>query len=102
VIRVPDASVSIPEDLRKAIPPLYTTEASKNPVAYTKFFTPDRNWTWYVLEFDGEDLCFGYVEGFEKEYGYFRLSELRSVRGPFGPPIERDLYFRPTSLGSVK
>jgi hypothetical protein len=26
---------------------------------------------------------------------YFLLSELESVRGPFGLPIERDLYFWP-------
>jgi len=30
----------------------------------------------------------------EEEWGYFVLSELESVRGPLGLPIERDLYFR--------
>ena len=30
--------------------------------------------------------------------GYFSLKELQEVRGPFGLPIERDLYFEPKSL----
>ena len=29
-----------------------------------------------MTEFDGEDLCFGLVEGFEVEFGYFSKSEL--------------------------
>jgi hypothetical protein len=49
--------------------------------------------TWYATEFDGEDLFFGLVDGLEKEFGYFSLSELESVDGPFGVGIERDLYF---------
>jgi hypothetical protein len=42
---------------------------------------PDGQWTWYAIEFDGEDLCFGYVIGFDAELGYFRLSGLMTVRG---------------------
>jgi hypothetical protein len=67
-----------------------------------KFFTPDSQWTWYVLEFDGEDIFFGYIVGFEAELGYFSLSELESVRGPWGLPIERDLYFKPAPLSEVR
>ena len=48
--------------------------------------------------FDGEDIFFGLVSGFELELGYFSLSELESVRGPLGLPIERDLYFEPKTL----
>ena len=36
-------------------------------------------------------------EGFEKELGYFSLSELESVRGPYGVGIERDLLLRHAS-----
>ena len=67
-----------------------------------KFFTPDSFWTWYVSEFDGDDLFFGWVVGLEKEFGYFRLSELCCARGPFGLPIERDLHFVPSRLSVVK
>ncbi|AOQ24551.1 hypothetical protein MTAT_18940 [Moorella thermoacetica] len=89
------------EELRKTIPPLYSTEHEDDPLVRVKFFTPDSNWTWYVLEFDGEDTFFGLVEGFETELGYFSLSELESTRGPLGLPIERDLYFNPVPLSKI-
>lgn len=41
------------------------------------------------------------VEGHERELGYFCLSELKSVRGPLGVPIERDLYWRPKTLKEI-
>ena len=63
--------------------------------AYAKFFTPWSNWTWYATEFDGEDMFFGLVDGFEKEIGYFSLSELKDVKGPFRLTIERDLHWKP-------
>lgn len=66
--------------------------------AQVKFFTPDSSWTWYATEFDGKDMFFGLVMGFEKELGYFSLSELQKVRGKLGLPIERDKFFEPTIL----
>lgn len=91
----------LPEDIRKALPPLYATESEKDPEAQVKFFTPDSNWTWYAIEFDGDDLFFGLAVGFEAELGYFRLSELESARGPLGLPVERDLYFTPMPLSKL-
>jgi hypothetical protein len=70
-------------------------------IVQAKFFTPDAGWTWYAWEFDGEDLFFGLVSGFEVEAGYFRLSELEAARGPWGLPIERDLWFKPRPLSQV-
>ncbi len=87
--------------LRQEIPPLYSTEGDEDPEVQARFFTPDSSWTWYVLEFDGEDIFFGYVIGHEAEYGYFSLRELQAVRGPLGLPIERDLYFTPRPLTEV-
>lgn len=51
-----------------------------------------------MSEFDGEDLFFGLVSGFEVELGYFSLAELESVRGPLGLAIERDLFYTPQTL----
>lgn len=73
-----------------------------NAEIVVKFFTPWANWTWYATEFDGEDLFFGLVDGFEKELGYFSLTELESVSGPFGLKIERDLHFENKTLADVK
>lgn len=87
------------KEILEKLPKLYTQEEKGlDAIAIVKFFTPDSNWTWYATEFDGEDLFFGLVEGFEKEIGYFRLSELQSVKGALGLPIERDIYFKPKTL----
>ena len=87
---------------RKALPPLYANENLKDPEAIVKFFTPDGNFTWYAMEFDGEDLFFGFVDGYEKELGYFSLKELSSLRGAFNLPVERDMYFKPTKLSELR
>jgi hypothetical protein len=85
--------------IRRRLPPLYATEDNGlEALAMVKFFTPDSSWTWYASEFDGEDVFFGLAVGIEPELGYFRLSELQSVRGRLGLPVERDRYFEPTSL----
>nr|ART39125.1 H351 [uncultured bacterium] len=47
-------------------------------------------------------IFFGLVYGLEKEYGYWHLSELAEIHGPFGLKIERDLFFRPTPLEECK
>lgn len=90
------------EDLKK-IPSLYATENETDPVVHVKFFTPDGSWSWYVLEYDSDEkLCFGYVDGFEGELGYFSLEELASVRGGLGLSIERDSSFSAMLLSEVK
>ena len=85
--------------LRKKLPALYSNEKlGMEAIAQVKFFTPDSSFTFWATEFDGEDIFFGLVDGLDKELGYFSLSELESVRGPMGLPIERDLYFDPRPL----
>ena len=96
------------EAVRKLLPPFYSQDGiGGKAVVHCKFFTPDSSWTWYILE--GEPVLdendnevdyrfFGLVDGFEKELGYFLLSELEKVKGPLGLQIERDLYWKPTTL----
>lgn len=93
----------LPDEIRAQLPPLYSgEEQGLEAKALVKFFTPDSNWTWYASEFDGDDTFFGLVSGFEVELGYFSLSELESVHGPLGLPIERDKFFEPTSLRELQ
>jgi hypothetical protein len=80
------------------LPGLYSTENETDPLAVIKLFTPDSSWTWYLLEHDGEDLAFGLVVGFDTEFGYVSLGELRDVKGKLGLRVERDLWFRPTPV----
>jgi hypothetical protein len=88
----------MPKKIAAKIPNLYRTERISllEKVAYAKFFHPISNWTWYVIEYDGNDTCFGLVVGHETEFGYFSLRELSGIW--VGLPIERDLYFRPTQI----
>lgn len=105
------------EEIRKQLPPLYSGEEKglDDAIAVVKFFTPDSGWTWYATEGSPVDeagyydtdkpqvdyLFFGLVDGFEREFGYFRLSELESIRGPLGLPIERDRFWTPTRIGDI-
>lgn len=91
-----------PDDVRRQLPPLYSTEREPDPLMIVKFFTPDSGWTFYASEFDGEDTFFGWVGGLDQELGYFSLAELQTARGPFGLPIERDVHFEPLRLSEIK
>ena len=92
-------------ELRRKLPPLYSQDGKGGEaVVYAKYFTPDSGWSWHAIEgsAEGDDfLFFGLVDGQEREFGYFRLSELQSARGPLGLPIERDLYWQPKPLAEI-
>jgi len=94
--------VLLPKEVTKKLPPLGATADESDPLVICKFFYPDFHWTWYAIEYDGKDLFFGYVVGDFPELGYFSLSELTSVRGKLGLPIERDRYFVPKKFSEVK
>lgn len=88
--------------------PLYSGEDTplEDKEILVKFFTPWSNWTWFVTEAerlpDGDWRFFGLVHGFEKEWGYFMFSELKSLRGPWGLKVERDLYGPPKFIRDVQ
>ena len=71
-------------------------EADFLPVV--KLFTPDAGCTWLLTELDPEDpdIAFGLCDlGMGcPELGSVRISEIESVRGPLGLPVERHLHFR--------
>lgn len=92
----------ITEELIKSVPKLMTTSELVDPMIQCKFFLPGTGWTWYLIEYDGIDLMYGYVVGFERELGYFSLSELESINGPYLLGVERDRYFTPRPLSRVK
>ena len=63
-----------------------------------KLFTPDAQCTWLLTELDPEspDIAFGLCDlGMGcPELGSVRISELESVRGLIGLPVERDRFFK--------
>ena len=93
-------------ELRAQLPPLYSQEKNKDPIVHLKIFCPWSNWTWFVTEGEPDEddfRFFGYVCGFDEEWGYFVLSELESAHGPAGLAIERDIHssLNPISAVSV-
>jgi hypothetical protein len=71
-------------------------QAEPDPVPVVKFFNPLGAATWIATElYDDDDTLFGLADlGFGcPELGVFSLSEMASVRLPFGMGIERDLSF---------
>ena len=95
------------KEIGDKIPALYANENVADPdavVAMAKLFSPYNGWRWYITEWDRETgLCFGLVEGFETELGYVDLTEL-SEATVFGgvPAVERDLHWKPKTLGAIR
>ena len=93
------------QEIRDTLPPLYNSEKhpEKEAIAMVKFFSPYSQWTWYAIEFDGEDTFWGLVDGFEMEYGYFSYSELEAV-SVFGgvPAVERDCHWSPRPVKEIE
>lgn len=87
------------KELKRKIPKLYAQDGlGTNAIIYAKLFCPWNQWTWYILEWDGNDTLFAYVLGEYREYGFVSLKELASIKGPLNLKVERDLYFVPQRL----
>ncbi len=63
-------------------------------VPVVKFFNPLGDGVWLATELDADgDTLFGLADLGEPELGSFSLSEISSLRLPFGMGIERDILF---------
>lgn len=90
-------------ELRK-IPRLYETRnvdlAEK--IIYLHFFLGGCDW--YIAEYDGEDLFFGYTilnnDYMNAEWGYISFRELREI-DIGGLQIDRDVWWEPCKAGEV-
>ena len=92
------AQMMLTKDNKVNLPKLYATEdiPLEDKRVIIKYFCPWGSWSWYAIEGeerDGDFLFWGLVDGHEKEWGYFTLSDLASVKGPYGLRIERDYHF---------
>jgi len=90
------------KELLSKIPKLYESEMDPDPMVVCKFFYPSFHWTWYVIEFDGNDLFFGFVDGDFPEMGYFTFREMLQTRGAWGSPLERDRHFKPCRMSELR
>lgn len=106
-------------DQARKLPALYSTDGKGDAaVAQVKFFLGA--YTWYATEYDAETgTFFGLVDNCnmrdqipEGELGYFTAEELCTTsatvnvfggaRGSFRQPVERDVWFAPTTLGAIR
>ena len=89
----------------KSLPKIGATEKLElaDHVLQVKLFCPWSSWAWYLCEYDAEaKIAFGYVKGFENEWGDFAVWELEEIVGPMGLKIERDMYFKPIKFSELK
>jgi hypothetical protein len=66
-----------------------------------KLFNPCGAGTWYLYEKEDDDIYWGFVNLGDimcAECGTVSMSELMSLRLPFGLKIERDMHFKPLSM----
>jgi hypothetical protein len=93
----------ITEAIRKSFPKIGETDGklpSERKIV-CKLFSCFSNFTWYCLEFDGEDTLFCYVKGHENEYGYSSLNELQNTKWQGVPAVERDMHYGDHTLQEV-
>jgi Protein of unknown function (DUF2958) len=100
--------ILIPNDIRAGLlanGALSATGADIDPVPLVRLFTPDANATWLLTEIDpgAPDIAFGLccLGLGNPELGSVSLSEISSVRGPMGLPVERDEHYHETRPLSV-
>ena len=84
--------------------PLYSQEGRSDPVVHCKLFHAYGAGTWYLTEYDGKNMAFGYVTGLHAdEWGYFTISELEVLHiGGSIPRIECDLHFDPICFSKIR
>lgn len=92
------------QELREILPSPGSQRDSSDPMIYAKFWIPEVNWTWYVIEGEPSRQGFrfyGYVIGLDEEWEEFSLRDLEVVRGPDGHRVRRDDDFVPGPWSEV-
>ena len=89
----------LPRDIADKLPPLYATEGQgMKAIAQVKFFTPDSNWTWYAVEFDGEETFFGLIIGTNESWAISLLQSSSPLGARWGSPLNAICILRPCRL----
>jgi hypothetical protein len=87
-----------------SIPGLYSTENTplSEKIVYLHFFIGGCDW--YIIEYDGEDLFFGYAilngDILNAEWGYISFNELKELKAGF-VEVDCDLYWEPKPVKEV-
>jgi hypothetical protein len=87
------------------IPKLYETESTplKDKLIYLHFFIGGCDW--YIAEYDGEDLFFGYAilnNDIELgEWGYVSFEELKRINIPPGFEVDCEAFSEPLRASDI-
>ena len=87
------------------IPKLYETEETPlgDKIVYMHFFILGCDW--YITEFDGEDIFFGYVilncDSDNAEWGYISQKELKEL-SINGIEIDREIHWKPKPAKEIE
>ena len=100
------SQILIPNDIRERLLANGARSAAGediDPIPVVKLFTPDANATWLLTELNANEIAFGLCDlGLgSPELGYVDISEIVSLRGPMGLPVERDEHYTETRSLSV-
>ena len=103
-----NALILMPEELAEKIPELYEQDGKgADTIIYAKIFNPVGQATWYIAEYDGEDLAFCYAVVLgpqEAEWGYQSMKELQEYKMSTTLPgltLERDIWWEPKRFGDI-
>lgn len=65
------------KDLLKNAAELYTQDGKGKKAVVYLVLEGINGWKWYITEYNKkENIAFGYVQGFEEEWGYISIEEL--------------------------
>jgi hypothetical protein len=95
------------KELIAILPKLYQTEkiSIKEKIVQARYYAVNSSWQWYMVEYDSKTkVAFGYVVGFEKEWGYFSLEEFEEINKDESSMIQivRDDTFKPIRFGDLQ
>lgn len=87
------------EELQKNLPKLYDTEDTKieDKIVYIRYYEINSGWQWFLMEYSGNDIAFGYIKGFANELGYFSIEEMEQINTIF-----RDETFKPKKFSQLE
>jgi hypothetical protein len=84
------------------LPSTAEARAAEDPMLVVKLFDPTGSASWYIAGYDPSTRnATGVAHLHEIEAGDFSMAELVALRGRFGLPLERDLYWSPTPMSEV-
>lgn len=99
--------VLINDALIQRVPKLYQSENIniKDKMLQIRYYATNSSWQWYLVEYDEDTkTAFGYVVGYEKEWGYFSLKEFQEINDDETSmiKIKRDTSFIPIRFSDLK